>query len=120
MTESPPDSGRPGAGAALAGLAQEAWDAEMAASRSSRPRSAIAGSTTGSGRTAPSALAADVATASSLIARAEAIDPAAPRRHRPRHPGRPDRASRRSSATSSRPVSRRGRSTRSTGRRSRS
>ena len=46
------------------------------ASPSSRPRSAIAGSTTGSGRTAPDAIAADVAAASSLIERAEAIDPA--------------------------------------------
>src|SRR6478609_8970673 len=76
MTESHPGSGRTDAGAALASLAQEAWDAEMA----SQP---IFATSLGDRRfddrlrpNGPDALAADVATASRLIERAEAIDPA--------------------------------------------
>src|SRR6476469_4163920 len=76
MAESNPGSSRPGAGAALASLAQEAWDAEMA----SQP---IFATSLGDRRfderlrpNGPDAIAADVATASSLIERAEAIDPA--------------------------------------------
>src|SRR4051794_22022620 len=76
MTESHPGPDRPGAGAALASLAQEAWDAEMA----SQP---IFATSLGDRRfddrlrpNGPDALAADLATATSLIERAEAIDPA--------------------------------------------
>jgi uncharacterized protein (DUF885 family) len=76
MRESQPGSGRPDAGAALAGLAQEAWDAEMA----SQP---VFATSLGDRRfddrlrpNGPDAVAADIATASSLIERAEAIDPA--------------------------------------------
>ena len=76
MTESPSDPARPGANAALAGLAQEAWDAEMA----SQP---VFATSLGDRRfddrlrpNGPDAIATDVAMASSLIARAEAIDPA--------------------------------------------
>ena len=65
-----------GADAALAGLAQEAWDAEMA----SQP---VFATSLGDRRfddrlrpNGPDAIATDVAMASSLIARAEAIDPA--------------------------------------------
>src|SRR6185369_4614535 len=79
MTESEPpvDSPRPEEPAAvLASLAQEAWDAEMA----SQP---VFATSLGDRRfddrlrpNGPDAIAADVAMASSLIERAEAIDPA--------------------------------------------
>ncbi|HEY7971132.1 MAG TPA: DUF885 family protein, partial [Candidatus Limnocylindrales bacterium] len=76
MTESHPGSGRPGSRAALASLAQEAWDAEMA----SQPVSATSlGDRRFDDRlrpNGPDAIAADVATASRLIERAGAIDPA--------------------------------------------
>src|SRR6478609_4974870 len=76
MTESHPGSGRTDAGAALGSLAQEAWDAEMA----SQP---VTATSLGDRRfddrlrpNGPDAIAKDIATASRLIERAEAIDPA--------------------------------------------